>query len=309
MLRDTLTVGSDIMPSIALNHMGNALYTSLFGAQITIPTDRISAIQDSGPWIFPALNRIEEVEQMSPPAIPSALVPQAERFIRYCQDHLPQWVRTLAPSKLGSFSLAELLRGSEFYLDLAADPEHCHQLLELCTDCLIETEHYFRGVARQGPDEHISEFGIRGPGPRFGDDSIMNVSGDMIGTFVRPCIDRMARAFGGQAYVHFCSLEDSRSEHVYEAFLDDPYVCAVSSQFGFEYYQHNVDRLEGRLAIESFYGAARNYVTGKFGSFEAWAQDFVPRFKDRSGLILYCEVSSIDEGKRLWQTWNQAHKL
>jgi len=308
MLADTLEVGSDIMPSIALNHMGNALYPSVFGAKITVPEDKVRSIQASGPWIFPVLADIKEVDNLSVSTMPSGLVCEAERFMRYYRSRLPQWVRVVSPSKIGPFSLAELVRGSEFYLDLVMDPRRCRELLGLCSASLIEIEKYLRDVVNQPADEHYSEFGIRGPGVRIGEDSLINVSPDMIGESVLPHIDRMAEAFGGRIYVHFCTLEGSRSEHVYGALADDPCVFAASSQFGFEYYEKNVDRLEGRLAIESLYGDGMTYVTEKYGSFEKWAGDFVPRFKDRSGLILYFEADSVDEGKRLWEIWQKAHE-
>ncbi len=81
----------------------------------------------------------------------------------------------------------------------------------------------------------------------------------------------------------------------------------VSSQFGFEYYANHVAELRGRLAVESFYGDAYSYVCGRHGSFAAWAREFVPRFKNESGLVLYMQVHSIDEGKRVWEQWQQAH--
>lgn len=308
-LRDTLEVGSDIMPSIAINHMGNALYSSVFGAKITVPQDKITSIQDSGPWVYPALKSIEEVDDLSEPTIPSALIFEAERYMKFCREHLPSWVKVVSPSKLGPFSLAELIRGSEFYLELASEPDRCRRLLELCTNSLIEIERYLREVVNQGSNEHYSEFAIRGPGLRIADDSIINISPDMIKQFVLPHIDRMAQAFGGLTYVHFCTLDKSRSEHVYPALADDRHVCAASSQFAFEYYEKNVDNLEHNLAIESLYGNGIEYVIDKYGSFEKWAVDFVPRFKNRSGLILYFEVDSIDEGKTLWEIWQKAHKL
>lgn len=307
-LRDTLEVSSDITPSIALNHMGNAIYPSLFGAKITIPAGDVNSVQESGPWIFPALEDIANVDRLCQPSMPSALVDQAERFIRFYREHLPQWVRVVSPSKIGPFSLAQLLRGSEFYLDLATDPQRCHKLLDLCTNCLIETEQYLRSVAHQSCNEHYSEFGIMGPGPRIGDDSLINISPDMIREFALPYFGRIAQAFTGQLCVHFCSLEKSRGEHVYETLIEDPCIFAASSQFGFEYYAQNVECLQGRLAIESFYGDAMSYVTNEYGSFEAWAMGFVRRFKDRSGLVLYCEVGSVDEGRHLWEIWQRAHR-
>ena len=307
-LRDSLEVGSDIAPSISLLHMGNALNPSVFGAKITIPNDRATSIADSGPWIFPVLKDINEVDKLERPAVPSALLYEAERYIKIGLEHLPEWVKVVSPASTGPLCVAELLRGTDFYVDLAAESEKCQQLLEIVTDSFIDIEKYFRDVAGQGDDEFYSQFGIRGLGLRLGEDTFINISPDMIERFVLPNLNRVADAFGGQVYVHFCSLENSRSEHVYEVLINADKVFAVSSQFAFEYYEKNVDRLEGRLAIESFYGSAYDYIKKKHGSFEIWANDFVPRFKSRSGLVLYFEVPSIDEGKRLWEIWQSAHQ-
>ena len=307
-LRDTLEVGSDIAPSIGLNHLGNALYPSVFGATIQVPEGHVTSIQDSGPWISPVLQDIEGVEDLTFSPIPSGLICEAERFMTLYRRRLPAWVHIVSPAKLGPFSLAELLRGSGFYLDLAVDPPRCRHLLELCTASLIRIEQYLRAVVNQPSDAHYSEFGIRGPGIRIGEDSLINVSPDMIREFALPHIDQMAQAFGGRIYVHFCTLDKSPCEQVYDVLADDPRVFAASSQFGFEYYEENVDRLENRLAIESFYGDGMSYVIKKHGSFESWARDFVPRFKNRSGLVLYFEVGSVEEGKRLWDVWQSVHE-
>ena len=87
--------------------------------------------------------------------------------------------------------------------------------------------------------------------------------------------------------------------------LDD--VTVVSSQFGFEYYEQHLEQLRGRLAVETFYGDAYGYVCSKFGSFANWANEFVPRFKDASGLVMYLSVSSVEEGRQVWAAWQEAH--
>ena len=307
MLRETLEVGSDISPSIALNHMGNALYPSVFGAKITIPEDRVTSIQDTGPWVYPAISDIREVDDLFPPPLSTGLVVEAERFMKDYQAALPDWVTVVSPSKMGPFSLAELLRGSDFYLDMVLDPVRCKRLLELCTDSLIRIEKHLRGVVRQTRETHLSEFGITGIGVRVGEDSIVNISGSMIREFVLPYLDHFGDAFGGSIYVHFCTLEQSRVDHVFNALAESQSVFAASSQFGLEYYEEHLDELEGRLAIESLYGDGIDYVNAKFGSFENWARDFVPRFKNRSGLVLYFEVASTDEARHLWEIWQEAH--
>ncbi len=88
-----------------------------------------------------------------------------------------------------------------------------------------------------------------------------------------------------------------------------PEVAVFSTQFGFEYYQKHLEEIRGRLAIESFYGDAYRYVCQQHGSFRRWANEFVPRFKNESGLVLYTQVGSIEEGKEIYSYWKEAHRI
>jgi len=129
----------------------------------------------------------------------------------------------------------------------------------------------------------------------------------MLDKFCRPVFAQVNKVYGGKGHIHFCSLPNSRFEHIYKALLEMPEVAVISSQFGFEYYQQHLDQLRGKLAVESFYGDAYAYVCDKYGSFEAWANEFAPRFKNESGLVLYMNVSSVEEGRQIWAVWEQAH--
>ena len=60
--------------------------------------------------------------------------------------------------------------------------------------------------------------------------------------------------------------------------------------------------------MESFYGDAYGYVCDKYGSFKDWALEFVPRCKNESGLVLYMQTSSVEEGEEIWARWREAHK-
>ena len=113
---------------------------------------------------------------------------------------------------------------------------------------------------------------------------------------------------GARGHVHFCSLAHSRFEHLYGALAGLPNVAVVSSQFGFEFYAEHLHALRGRLAVEAFYGDAYRYVCERCGSFAEWAREFVPRFKDASGLVLYCQVDSVEEGRDVWSAWERAHQ-
>ncbi|MCK5880203.1 MAG: hypothetical protein KAH24_10500 [Holophagae bacterium] len=153
-----------------------------------------------------------------------------------------------------------------------------------------------------------TNFGISGVGVRLGEDSICNISPQMIKEFCSLAFRRVNEICGGQGHIHFCSLSDSRLEHIYPALLEMPEVAVVSSQFGFEYYQDHLEELQGRLAVESFYGDAYEYVCEKYGSFKNWAGEFVACFKNESGLVLYMQVTSVEEGKQVWAAWCEAHQ-
>ena len=137
---------------------------------------------------------------------------------------------------------------------------------------------------------------------------MVNLSPTMIKEFCLPAFAAVNDICSGCGHVHFCSLPDSRFEHIYPVLADSSEVTVLSSQFGFEYYQNHLEELRGHLAIESFYGDAHHYVCAKYGSFRNWANEFVPRFKNESGLVLYFQVASLDEGKELWAMWEEAHK-
>ena len=77
---------------------------------------------------------------------------------------------------------------------------------------------------------------------------------------------------------------------------------------GLTFYRQGFVLLRGRLAVESLYAPGYGYVVDTYGSFAAWADDFVPRFKNESGLVLYFQVDSVDQGEEIWQQWQAAHR-
>lgn len=308
-LRDTLAVGSDLLPLVAINHLGDAVVSSMLGAEQFMPETMGATLQDVGPAPLTVFSSIEQVAQMEKPSLDAGIVPQVERFLTYYRQRLPGWVHVVTPMPSGPFTMAMMLRGSDFLLDLKDNPQLCHKLIEMCTRLQVEVELNFRGLTGESLTEHVTNFGVLGVGLRLGDDSIVNLSPSMIHEFCLPVVNLVNSVCGGVGHIHFCSLIHSRFEHVYPALAATEQVTVVSSQFGWEYYQEHVEELRGRLAVESFYGDAYRYVCGKYGSFGAWADQFVPRFKDESGLVLYCQVESVEEGRRVWESWQQAHQI
>jgi len=307
-LRDTLAVGSDYMPVLPLNHLGDILIPTMFGAKIHIPSQMAASLQDQGPTPLAVFDNIKAVDNLTVPAMQTGMMPQFSEIISSWRRWTPCWVDIITPFPMGAFSLAAALRGSQFLVDLIDDPGRCHKLLSICAQTQLQVELYLRKLIGPTKKVSFSNFGVCTKGRRIGDDSIIFLSPEMVADFAVPHIETIAKQLG-PATVHFCTLPARRSDHVFEPLAASPYITMASSQFAFEYYQSNLETLRGRLAIESFYGDAYAYVCEKFGSFRDWAYDFVPRFKNESGLILYFEVSSLEIGKELWETWQQAHRI
>jgi len=307
-LRDTLAVGSDLLPVVAINHLGDAVISSMFGAQQFMPDTMGATLQDVGPTPLPVFSNTEQVAQLEEPSLDAGIVPHVERMLVYYRQRLPQWVHVVAPMPTGPFTMAMELRGSDFLLDLKDSPQSCHKLIELCTRLQAQVELKFRALTDESLTEHVTNFGILGVGLRLGEDSMVNLSPSMIREFCQPAFALTNSLCGGEGHIHFCSLIHSRFAHIYPALAALEEVSVVSSQFAWEYYEEHLEELRGRLAVESFYGDSYQYVCAKYGSFAAWAEQFVPRFKDESGLVLYCQVESVEEGQRVWDAWQQAHK-
>ncbi len=308
-LADTLAVGSDVLPAIGINHLGDALVTGMFGAEQFMPEQGGAMLQDVGPTPLAVYDAIEQVADVDVPSLEAGVMPQVVEFVRYYREHLPPWVRIAAPMPTGPFSTAAELRGSAIMMDLFDQPDLCRRLLDLCAQTQINVERAARRITGEPTDQHVTNFSIASPGWRIGDDTIINLSPDMIEQFCLPVYAKCRRAFSAVGHIHFCTLEHSRYDHMFPVLARSEDVSIVSTQFGHEYYAEHLDELRGRLAVESFYGDGYPAVCRQYGTFKHWADEFVPRFKDESGLVMYCQVQSVAEGEQVWADWCAAHAL
>ena len=306
LLRDSLAVGSDYMPVMPLNHLGDVLLHTMFGADLVVPSEMAGSVQDTGATPRPVLSDIREIDDLETPALSSGHMPQFLEIIRRWREWTPSWAHVVTPFPTGPFSLACDLRGSGFFLDILDDPNRCKRLLSLCAEMQIRVERHLRQAAGGSDGLVLSNFGVCNLGRRLGDDYLINLSPEQISEFAVPYIEVIARQLG-PSNVHFCTLPEHRADQVFEPLAESPWISTASSQFAFEYYEEHLDDLRGRLSIEALYGAAYDYVCEKYGVFRDWAFDFVPRFKNESGLVLFFEVPSVEAGQEIWDIWQAAH--
>ena len=306
-LADTLEVGSDLLPVVAINHLGDAVLPSMLGSKMHMPETTSAMLQDVGPTPLAVLDSIEQVADMELPSMDAGIMPEIEKMLRYYRERLAEWVEVVGPLSTGPFSTAMEVRGSDLLLDVMAEPALSKKLIMLCAELQVKVHHRLYEVVGMDLKRWPTNFSIAGAGLRLGEDSICNLSSAMIKEFCQEAYRHIYEACGGEGQLHFCSLPHSRFEHIYTVLAEMVEISVASSQFGFEYYQDHLEELRGKLAVESFYGDAYGYVCEKYGSFKDWALEFVPKYKNESGLVLYMQVSSVEEGREVWATWQQAH--
>jgi len=81
MLADTLTVGADLLPAVAINHLGDVVIPRMFGAELLMPKsgsetyqEAGATLQDVGPTPYPVLSDIQEVAELGMPPLDAGQV-------------------------------------------------------------------------------------------------------------------------------------------------------------------------------------------------------------------------------------------
>ncbi len=304
MLEDTISIGSDIVPVLGIKNYAVSIVPSIFGAKLISPGVDIDRIEDAGYWVEKLLVDIEDVEKLDSSKMQSELFLDLMKQLEYYKRNSPSWAE-IAVMVIGPFSIAELLRGSDIYLDMYDNPEYVHRLLQICTDTLIRCVELFRETLGYSNNvkEACTPFGMWYPGLRFGDDSIINLSPELIKEFVIPYYDKIARAFNCSIEVHFCTMPASLGEQILDGLLDSQNIKGISTQLGTLHYEKNLMKIKNKLSVEAAYGHGLSYFSEKYGNFKNWASYIKMHFSNTSGLVLYTEVSSVEEGKRMLDEW------
>ena len=306
MLHDSMEAGSDIVPVLGIKNYAVSLIPSIFGAELTAPDDDIEKIEDSGYWVHKMFDDIKEVCDLSLPALESKMLSQLLTQIEYYKENAPGWVE-ISVMMIGPFSTAELLRGPEIYTDMYDDPVSVHKLLELCTHTIINVIKLIRKVC--GYSEKIvngaaTPFGMWFPGIRFGDDSIINLSPQMIKEFVLPYYKMISESFDCSIALHFCSNEKLMGRHIVEGLIGSDFIKCVSTQLGTIIFEEKKEIIKNKLSVEAGYGDGVEYFTKKHDGFNNWVKRIKDISRGNTGLVIYTEVPSIYEAREMLEIWN-----
>ena len=305
-LEDTVKIGSDLVPTIGVTNYGIAAVPSVMGAEIKQSSIDVDKVEEMGFWIKKLFNDVKDVNMFKMPDKENSFIKGFFEHLKYYRDNVPKGVY-IVNSIDGPFSIAEILRGSDLFLDMYDHEDEVHKLLDVCTDIIISTEKRVRKIL--GLPEYISEtpsyFGIWCPGLRFGADSLINLSEKMIRDFVIPYYKKIVDAFKCKSYIHFCTVKEPAGQQILDAFTECDEVAAISSQLGVDLFENNYDKIKGKLAVEAGYGEGIDREIEKHGSLKKLAEHLKNDYEGSTGLILYTTVSTIDKAKRMWDEWNE----
>ena len=306
-LQKSIALGSDYIPTLPILNYGTGIVASLLGAKISLANKNYPIALGLGFNIMPVITSLESIGKLRA----NKDNPFYEKLLahyNYYIKHAPEGI-AVCGSPEDPFDVAHVLRGNDLFLDMVDDPERTHELLDLCTQLVIDTEIELRTLTGQFKD------GIMQPSPsidglwmegfRIAGDSLIMISREMIHEFVIPCYEKMSRAFGCKLYVHFCSTKSLDGEQLLNAFLDCDVVVGLSTQFGLELMEKRYNEIHGKLMFDTCYDGAHVYYIEKYGDEKRFAEYVKRTFGKRSGLIVNVRVLSEEEGKRLVNIWHE----
>lgn len=162
----------------------------------------------------------------------------------YYQDVLKNYpslsrhIHIYHPDLQGPLDALELIRGSDFFLDIYDDPEFVRDLLELITSTYISfMKKWDRLVHSTTQTEFSPHWGMWIKGRiMLRNDSAVNLSAEMYDEFVRPYDERILNEFGGGA-VHYCG----KGDHFVRS------LCEMSLCYGIHLSQPHLNNMDSVL--------------------------------------------------------------
>jgi len=216
-------IGDDLPYTIRAN-FGCGVVASLFGA-------RVEQVEDNPPWVrhFEGLEDFARVLDRDPCDLSQGWCPRViERMELYRSvlegyPTLQRCVRIVLPDLQGPIDTAELLRGSELYLDFYERPETLRRVLTAVATAQVHLARRLSDLITDGPEGFSHQHAIMLSGRILvRDDSAIMVSADMYQEHIAPHDEFVLRALGGGG-IHSCG----NLNHLVDAMLSLPSIRSL----------------------------------------------------------------------------------
>jgi hypothetical protein len=306
------TIGSDMVPTLNLRYE-HVVMQSMFGAEVK----EIGGF----PWVEPWLS-LEDVPELRQPPVDSGIVPLVSEAIEYFQKHAAPGMVVCKPPETAPIEAAISAFGSGLFMALYTDTELAVRALKLFTENFITVNRHFKKLLGEPRGETVTYTGTVIPGIRLAADTLVNLSPEMIRSFINPNWQRIAEEFGG-VLVHYCPSPDEKYYHVLAPTLACPGVIGIDQSAGVEYLESKDNpqrmaehttfpvevafRKAGAAEVEDRATNINRLIAVDWDDMESWwRSDFVQlSVRKKRGLILRARVDSVEEGRELYGRWRE----
>ena len=133
-------------------------------------------------------------------------VRQALEHLHYFKENLPQGVKISCPIAVGPLTNADLILGTDMWMQFYDQPEKMRLLLDRITQVIAGLLKIYKAIAGEALDvAWIGPLYMSCGGVKIGNDSMVMLSPEMFSRFVVPHIAELCGAFGG-GYNHSCGF-------------------------------------------------------------------------------------------------------
>lgn len=301
LLENKLAVQSDIVPTVFTNFTA-AVVVSMLGARIEF--------HENGPVYEPLIRDWRQLDDLGMPDMDSGLMPRIEQTLAHFRRHVPDVVEVVPPYIHTPLNSAALLRGPlDFYADLCLERARAHQLLKLVTDTAAAVAgHIFDHLGRP-PTPFVNQTGIfLGDMVHISDDCCVNLSPEFIREFDLAYVEDLAAQLSTRFCTHYCAMPPrDLAEHCLAPICACGVTAALYNQYSPEYFLEHYDQFENRLALVSL-GLPAGARSGRtpderLRNFRDWSTSFLERFEGKSGLIIQCMATTVEEAREVYRVW------
>ena len=286
MYKLSMQVGSDLVPFIE-SCATECLIPAIYGGKKHVPSLLLREVR-------PFIRNIYEAENFYVDNIFCPVMESAIEHLKYTKDNAPEAMVAVPPRPLSPLDYAVLMRGGDFYLDMAEEPELSAAFLNNIADTTIKAMNCFKELLGQKKDEWVALRGMYFPGIRISGDAVVNLSPGMIGKFMNPIFQKFADEYNA-VMLHYCTTP-SPSGHVIGS-LPDAVLCVDNWQGHETLFSTEDEKYQTKIGVCTDISAED--ITG--GS--VFANPFFT-MKNRP-LFVSVNAKTIDEGKCLYEVWNE----
>jgi len=208
---DLLEKGSGGIMMVRCNY-GVGIMPSLFGCELFIMEEKINTL----PTTKPLKGNIEKIKKLLDIGIPNLytglgkkVLEMGEKFKEYFSKYpkISRYVHIYHPDMQGPMDIAELIWGSDLFLEIIDNPDIVKEFLDLITQTYIKFMKKWCEIVPFYTKYGVHWNMIIKGNIMIRDDSAMNLSPDIYKTFIKLYNQKLLNEFSG-GVIHFCGRGD-----------------------------------------------------------------------------------------------------